>query len=98
MNEKELIKSDSTLYASCKTCGEVASWVPYKEGAEWECQACRAGTRQFGRADREKYLRDKITPEERRERVIRTVMYILAFALGAWVTWELVGYFLHAPI
>jgi hypothetical protein len=97
MNSEEFIKraartDGDSLYASCKTCSEVASWVPYKAGGEWECQACRVGTRQFGRADREKYLLGKIGPAERRERVIRTTMKMIAFAIGAFLTWEVLKY------
>lgn len=90
MNERETIKSESTYYASCKTCGEVASWIPYKEGQDWECQACSSGTRQFGRADREKYLRDKITTEDRFEQTVRTLFKVMGFVIGAWIMWECV--------
>jgi hypothetical protein len=98
MNSEELIKrmartDGNSLYASCKTCGEVASWVPHKASGEWECQACRTGTRQFGRAEREIYLRDKITPEERFEQTIRTILNVLGFVIGAWITWEIVRYY-----
>jgi hypothetical protein len=93
MNEKEPIKQ--SLYVSCKTCSEVASWVPHKEGGEWECQACRTGTRQFGRAEREKYLRGKISPEERREQIRRMGVSMIAFAFGAWITWEVFRFLSH---
>jgi hypothetical protein len=89
MDEQKPIKRDDKLFASCYTCGEVASWIPYKEGGEWECHACRTGTRQYGRADREKYLREKMSPQERRKPVILTAVRVLALALGAWITWEL---------
>jgi hypothetical protein len=96
MNENEPIKRGDNLYASCKTCGEVAPWVPYQSGQDWECQACREGTRQYGRAERERYLREKINPEERRERTIRIAGNIIALAIGALITWECLKWFFMA--
>jgi hypothetical protein len=96
MNSEEPIRRDDKLYASCKTCGEVASWVPHKAGDEWECQACRTGTRQYGRADREKYLRDKMSPKERRLGYILTIVRILAITFGAFLIWELLRFLISA--
>ena len=99
MNDKEPIKRADSLYASCKTCGEVASWVPYKSGGEWECQACRTGTRQFGRADREEFLRSKIGFAERREKAVRILVKILPFVIAAWILSIIVaGIFRSVPV
>jgi hypothetical protein len=79
-------------YASCKTCGELASWVPSRLDTEWECYACRTGTRHFGRADREEYLRatsDEMRWDRRRKLAIKIAVAAIAFVIGAMVTMKM---------